>query len=79
MQGVDKRAGSCTMAIGTNKEQDMMHKYGTTKASRAMESQDREKDLLRSLIGHLADNPLADPTEQFDTIRMLVSMDRRSR
>ncbi len=57
----------------------MMNKYGTTKASRAMEAQDREKDLLRALIGHLADNPLADPTEQFDTIRMLVNMDRRSR
>jgi len=57
----------------------MMNKYGTTKASRAMEAQDREKDLLRALIGHLADNPLADPTEQFDTIRVLVNMDRRSR
>ena len=53
--------------------------YGTTKASRVMLSQDREKDVLSALLSHLTDYPLPDPFDQFETLRLLTTLNRRSR
>ena len=52
--------------------------YGTTKAARRMNAQDREMDLLALIRDHLAYHPLEDPAVQVDALRLLCRLDRRN-
>ena len=54
-----------------------MTKYGNTRAARAMEQEDRERDLLKLVISHLAENPMEDPFLQADSLMALRKLDRR--
>jgi len=56
-----------------------MSRYGNTRAARAMDDQDREKDLMRILMVYLSENPIQDPFLQADTLMMLKNLERRSR
>lgn len=54
-----------------------MSRYGTTKAARIMEAEDREKDVLRLLAEHLRAHPM-EPTLQVEALLVLRKLDRRS-